>query len=156
MEATNDKSKYPASLTDDQWLILQRGGNPDGKVRFPHLERDKCCLLEKALKGNYNCIGWSVNQKDPEKLTIDPETPIGFEDFYTKHLKPPMTKVKAGDPYAIVDCWGVQEEHRVHMVHASRKVNDVWTSKMGGNLLISHDRTALGGNTYGEIRMSFI
>ncbi|MCJ1436406.1 hypothetical protein MMC27_005785 [Xylographa pallens] len=83
MEAIEDNPKYPVSLTDDQWLILQEGKDSDGEARFPHLERDKCRLLEKLLKGNYSCIGWSVNPEDPEKLTINPETLIGFEDFCT-------------------------------------------------------------------------
>lgn len=152
---SKDKDKYPAALTDDQWIILQIGASTKKEDRFPHLERDKCLLLEKPLKGHYNCIGWSVKQKEPEVVQIQPEDPTGFENFYTKHPGPSMTKLPAGDQHAIVDCWGIQEEHRIHMVHASRKVDGRWTSKMGGNLLISHERTALRGGAYGEIIMSF-
>ena len=41
------------------------------------------------------------------------------------------------------------------MVYYPRTMNDVLTSKIGKVMLISYDRTTLGGKTYGEIRVSF-
>jgi hypothetical protein len=67
-----------------------------------------------------------------------------------------MTKLKAGDPDATINYWGTQEENRVHMVHALRKVGEIWTSKMGQvGFLINHGRDDIRGPAYGEIRISF-
>jgi hypothetical protein len=69
----------PVLLDGNQWFTLQKMADEKNPNRSPHLRQDATYLLENPMKGDYNCMGWSIN--DLRKIAIQDEDLKGFEDF---------------------------------------------------------------------------
>jgi hypothetical protein len=140
---------------------------------YPNLDKDSVVVLGEFTE-NYNCIAWSLGIN---YTWINP--PPALNDFHELYATAAdsvhaalsirylawransnWNMLPKGDPRANIDGWGFV---RGGMKHASRQTESadfpaaVWTSKLGGELLITHNRDAFeNSQDYGVLRTSFI
>lgn len=103
----------------------------------------------------YNCIAWSLGFDD---RWINPESPLAaFQYQYETYGK---IVVHTLGPGATIDGWGINADD---MTHGSKLYAGspglppgLWESKLGQNCRITHGRTQLMGDLYGQVLTSFV
>jgi hypothetical protein len=147
----------------------------DLTLAYPKLDKNSVFVLgERTL--TYNSFAWSLGMNhtwinppldltDVQKMYATAadsvHTPVGAVAWRANSN---WSAVAKGDPAAIIDGWSVKVMTQAPgpaVTHASRRTqsadfpNPVWTSKIGENLLITHNRDAFSGGI-GELVTSFV
>ncbi|HLJ34209.1 MAG TPA: hypothetical protein VKU38_11180 [Ktedonobacteraceae bacterium] len=127
-------------LTNSEWGNL--------KSQFPQLDRNNVTVIDDSENiKNYNCIAWALGCAD--RWFAPPVVLSAFKDWFgDRGASARISSANAG-----IDGWGLKPDS---MEHTSRSwQNDSWTSKLGSDLCITHDRQGLTGGVYGNILTSF-
>lgn len=141
------------------------------QAAFPLLDTDGIWIVREPSK-TYNCIAWSLGI---DYVWINPPAVLNdFKDLYRTAASSdhggtwkaannwvPTRKLAHDSP---LDGWGQGSGSGSPgnvMTHASRFLNSsdfpqgAWTSKLGDQILITHDRESLVSNMYGDVLVSF-
>ena len=133
---------YPRQPTQQEWDFLSQA--------FPNLTRNSVLVTDGATPV-YNCIAWALGYTD---RWINPPNPIhNFNALFLSASPRGYThQLPALDGSATCDGFGNSD---LDMKHASRKDSNTWSSKLGPNIRITHNRQGLNGALYGEILVSY-
>jgi hypothetical protein len=137
---------YPREPTTEEWLSL--------KKEFSNLIKADVMVTDGETI-DYNCIAWALGYTD---RWINPPNPIAsFNLVFLGYSQRGYTQqLPALDSSATCDGFGQSDDN---MTHASRNDprNDIppWSSKLGRDLRITHNRLGLNGDLYGEILVSY-
>ncbi len=133
---------YPRQPTGEEWAFLHQ--------LFPSLDRTSVMVMDGA-SASYNCVAWALGYTD---RWINPPSPIDrFNQLFLGQSPRYYTeKLPALGENATCDGFG---NSNAAMTHASRRDSGTWSSKLGQELRITHNRLGLNGNLYGEILVSY-
>lgn len=127
------------------------------ETKFPLL-LDSWHDVTSSSTDQYNCIAWAAGvstkwwwpapKRDaywPEAVPRECTIAAFIEAFGTQGYQPcPMAALADGFEHVAIYALDGSP------THASRQVSDVWTSKLGRSLDLSHEFHALNGPEYGE------
>ena len=133
---------FPRKPKPAEWTSLVRD--------FPNLIESDVELLGPSTS-TYNCIAWALGYTD---RWINPPAAQGdFVELFLGDARPRhyTKELPALDPKARCDGY----KDATEMTHASRIDGEVWSSKLGSDFLISHNRSGVTGSLYGSIVVSF-
>jgi hypothetical protein len=138
------KTEYPRKPSPVEWNNLARA--------FPYLEQ-KSVWVTGPSSDVYNCIAWSLGLDD---RWLNPPNPLSAFDALYQHWGQKATTPLAND--ATIDGWGLSTNDPKHGSKAYTGVSlaaDLWESKLGPSMRITHRRQGVRGSTYGQVIVSF-
>jgi len=136
---------YPRNPTATEWQTL--------RSNFPNLTQSTCWVTGPTTS-IYNCIAWSLGLDD---RWIDPASPLSaFQNLYQSWGDKVVAKLSSA---ATIDAWGTSSANCTHgsKLYAGAPVGpaNLWESKCGGYLRITHAREGVDSPLYGSIIGSF-
>lgn len=118
-------------------------------------------LQTSPVDGFYNCIAWAYGVNNlwfwPEKRSFWPKgitRTVEINSFIELFASIGYKECSTGDFYKGVEKIAIYVDSDGIPTHAARQLNNgLWTSKLGGQIDISHTIEGMAGGFYGDVRV---